>query len=222
MASISGDLQLIEPLTTSFRGYIPKRTLRYNDRLPMATPGEITQLLQQWSGGDSEALAPLFELVYPRLHQIAQALFRNEKNVPLLQPTSVVSELYMKLVKQNRLRLEDRQHFFNLAARLMRRVLVDHARSEGRQKRDGGTRVLLDDGLAWHDVESASIIDLDRGLSALQKIDDRKCRIIELRFFLGFTLEETADLAGLSTATVERELKFSRAWLYDWLKHPEA
>lgn len=183
----------------------------------MEQPGEITQLLQLWNGGDPEALAPLFELVYPRLKRIAQALFRNEKMDPLLQPTSVVNELYMKLVTQNRLRFEDRQHFFNLAARLMRRVLVDHARSEGCQKRDGGVAVRLEDDLVWKDAESESILDLDRAMNELQRIDDRKCRIIELRFFLGFTLEETAEAAGLSKATVERELKFSRAWLHDRL-----
>jgi RNA polymerase sigma factor (TIGR02999 family) len=184
----------------------------------MDQAGEITQLLRQWNGGDPEALAPLFEMVYPQLKQIAQALFRNEKSGALSQPTSIVNELYVKLLQQNKLRLADRQHFFNLAARLMRRLLVDHARSEGRLKRNGGIGVSLEEGMVWQGAASPSVLDLDRVLDELQAIDDRKCRIIELRFFLGFTLEETAELVGLSKASVERELKFSRAWLYERLQ----
>jgi RNA polymerase sigma factor (TIGR02999 family) len=183
----------------------------------MASPGEITQLLRQWGGGDPAALTALFELVYPDLKRIAQALFREESSASLLQPTSMVNELYMKLVKQNRLRLEDRNHFFNLAARLMRRMLVDYARSAGRKKRDGGVPITLREDMSWMEADPGSIVDLDRALNELQEIDDRKCRIVELHFFLGFTLEETAELVGASKATVDRDLKFARGWLQDRL-----
>jgi len=195
--------------------HAPPSIMKTNE---MDQAGEITQLLRQWNGGNPDVLAPLFEMVYPQLRQIAQALFRNEKSGAVSQPTGIVNELYVKLLQQNKLRLENRQHFFNLAARLMRRLLVDHARSERRLKRNGGIGVSLEDGMVWQDAASPSVLDLDRVLDDLQAIDDRKCRIVELRFFLGFTLKETAELVGLSKASVERELKFSRAWLYERLQ----
>lgn len=180
-------------------------------------PGDITILLQQWNEGKEDALAPLFELVYPQLRAIASALFRNERPELILQPTSVVNELYLKLLRQNRLRLTDRAHFFNLSARLMRRVLVDQARMDGSKKRSGGVAVPLNDDLAWVNASSADILDLDRALEELQRLDDRKCRMLELRFFLGLTAEETGELVGASKATVDREMKFARGWLYDRL-----
>jgi RNA polymerase sigma factor (TIGR02999 family) len=179
--------------------------------------GEITLLLSRWNSGNEDALGPLFELVYPQLRQIAGMLFRNERYSPLLQPTGVVNELYLKLIRQDRLRLEDRQHFFSLCARLMRRLLVDQARSEGRKKRDGGTPVPLHESLAWVHAAGVELIDRDEALEELRSIDDRKCRILELRFFLGFTSEETANLLEASKATVDRDLKFVRAWLQDRL-----
>lgn len=183
----------------------------------MADAGEITVLLHEWRGGDPAALDHLFDLVYPQLRKIAGALFRGERPENLLQPTSVVNELYLKLIQQRSLRFEDREHFYSLSARLMRRVLVDHARSEGRQKRDGGISVPLDENLAWIDARSAEMLDLDRVLEELDELDPRKCRMVELRFFLGFTAEETAELLNTSKATVDRELRFVRGWLYDKL-----
>jgi RNA polymerase sigma factor (TIGR02999 family) len=183
----------------------------------MTEPGEITVLLRDWSAGNPAATEHLFELVYPQLRKIAGALFRGERPENLLQPTSVVNELFLKLIRQRSLRFEDREHFYSLSARLMRRVLVDHARSEGRQKRDGGVPVPLHPDLAWIDARPAEMIDLDRILEELEQLDPRKCRMVELRFFLGFTAEETAELLNSSKATVDRELRFVRGWLYERL-----
>jgi RNA polymerase sigma factor (TIGR02999 family) len=183
----------------------------------LTQPGEITVLLHEWGEGKSDAIEPLFELVYPQLRQIAGALFQWERPECLQQPTSVVNELFLKLIRQHTLRFEDREHFYSLSARLMRRVLVDHARSEGRQKRDGGIPVPLHEELAWIDAKSAEMMDLDRVLVELEALDQRKCRMVELRFFLGFTAEETAELLNTSKASVDRELRFVRGWLYDRL-----
>jgi len=183
----------------------------------MPEAGEITVLLRDWNAGKPAAIEPLFELVYPQLRQIAGALFRGERPENLLQPTSVVNELFLKLIRQRSLRFEDREHFYSLSARLMRRVLVDHARSEGRQKRDGGLPVPLQDDMAWINARPGEMIDLDRVLEELEQLDPRKCRMVELRFFLGFTAEETAELLNTSKATVDRELRFVRAWLHDRL-----
>jgi RNA polymerase sigma factor (TIGR02999 family) len=184
--------------------------------------GEVTELLREWQEGKPAAVDRLFEVVYPQLRRIAVALFRGERPENVLQPTSVVNELFLKLIRQRSLRFEDREHFYSLSARLMRRVLIDHARTEGRQKRDGGIPVPLDEKLAWIDARQVEMMDLDRVLSELDEIDPRKCRMVELRFFLGFSAEETAELLSLSKATVDRELKFVRGWLYERLHHPDA
>jgi RNA polymerase sigma factor (TIGR02999 family) len=183
--------------------------------------GDVTQLLKRWSEGSTDSLDPLFNLVYPRLRQIAAGLFRGESPDSLLQPTGVVNELFLKLVRQHSLRFENREHFFSLAASLMRRILIDHARAEHRRKRDGGLRVPLPEHLAWDStMPSANLLDIDRALAELQRIDPRKSQMVELRFFLGSTSEETADLLNLSKATVDRELKFARGWLYERLDNP--
>lgn len=184
----------------------------------MPEAGEITMLLRDWKAGDPAAVDHLFELVYPQLRQIAGSLFRGERTEHLLQPTSVVNELFLKLIRQRSLRFEDREHFYSLSARLMRRVLVDHARSEGRQKRDGGIPVQLRSDLAWVEGRPAEMIDLDRVLEELEQLDPRKCKMLELRYFLGFTAEETAELLVTSKATVDRELRFVRGWLTDRLQ----
>jgi RNA polymerase sigma factor (TIGR02999 family) len=178
-------------------------------------PGDITVLLHRWGGGDSSALEPLVELAYPQLKHIADALLSGRLSSGVLQPTSLVNEVYLKLIQQRRLQFEDRQHFFSLAARLMRRVLVDHIRHEGRWERDCGPVVPLHEELAWVNIASPEILDLDRILDELEAIDERKCRTVELRFFLGFTADETADLMGVSRATIDRDLRFVRGWIFD-------
>ena len=183
----------------------------------MGQMGEITELLHAWSQGEPDALDQLFEEVYPQLRKIAGSLFRGERPEHLLQPTSVVNELFLKLVRQRSLRFEDREHFYSLSAKLMRRVLIDYARGSARAKRDGGNAIPLDEGLAWIDAKPVEAMDLDRVLNDLEAIEPRKCRMVELRFFLGFTAEETADLLSTSKATVDRELRFARAWLHERL-----
>src|ERR1700679_262112 len=189
------------------------------DSSKSSAPGQITELLRRWSEGETDSLDPLFNLVYPRLRQIANALFRGESPESLQQPTSVVNELFIKLVQQHSLQFDNREHFFSLAASLMRRILVDHARSEHRVKRDGGVKVPLEDELMWiAGMPSADLLDIDRALRDLHGIDARKSQMIELRFFLGSTAEETAELLRTSKATVDRELKFARSWLFERLR----
>jgi RNA polymerase sigma factor (TIGR02999 family) len=187
----------------------------------VSTPGEITLLLREWDDGDAAASGPLFEIVYPQLRRIAGAIFRGERPENVLQPTGVVNELFLKLVRQRSLRFEDREHFYSLSARLMRRVLVDHARTEKRLKRSGGTPVVLHDDLVSIDYSPEAAIDIDRVLQELEKIDPRKCRMVELRFFLGFSAEETAELLSTSKATVDRDMRFVRVWLLDRLNKSE-
>ena len=186
----------------------------------MTNPGDITLHLKRWSEGDHAAIEPLFDLVYPDLRRIANSLIWNPGSEPLLQPTAVVNELYLKLIQLHSLRLEDRAHFFSLAARFMRRILVDSARRSGRQKRSGGTLVPLHDDIAWLDVQSVEMIDLDRALDELQKTDERKCRMIELRIFLGLTASETAEFLDTSKATVDRDYRFTLGWLHRQLQNP--
>lgn len=145
---------------------------------------------------------------------------RQERPGNELQPTGVVNEFYLKLVQQRRLRFEDRAHFLSLAARFMRRILVDQARQLGSLKRDGGKPVVLSDDLSWVAAAGPEMLDVDRLLNELQQIDDRKCRLIELRYFLGCTVPEIEEILSLSKATVDRELKFARAWVRDRLSHP--
>jgi len=185
----------------------------------MNSAGEVTELLRRWTEGERESMDPLFNLVYPRLREIAGALFRRESAASVLQPTGVVNELFLKLVGRHTLQFENREHFFSLAASLMRRILIDHARAAHRDKRDGGVRVPLDDNLVWIEtMPSVDVLDIDRALVALEKIDPRKSRLVELRFFLGTTAEEAAEILHTSKATVDRELRFARGWLYDHLQ----
>lgn len=197
------------------------QAILFRSRGGVKDDGQITVLLRQWGGGDSATVELLFEQVYPQLKRIAGALFRGEGPAHVLQPTSLVNELYLKLIRHRQLHFDDRQHFFSLSARLMRRILVDEARSQGRQKRDGGAAVPLHADLASIDATSPEMLDLDRLLEELEQIDPRKCRMVELRYFLGFTSEETGEILGASKATVDRDLKFARAWLFDRL-HPGA
>jgi RNA polymerase sigma factor (TIGR02999 family) len=136
----------------------------------------------------------------------------------MLQPTSVVNELFLKLVRHRRLQFDDREHFFSLSARLMRRLLIDQAREQGRRKRDGGAAIPLAENLAWVGARDVEWMDLDKVLDALGELDARKLKMVELRFFLGFTADETADLLHTSKATVDRELKFVRGWMSERLR----
>jgi RNA polymerase sigma factor (TIGR02999 family) len=183
--------------------------------------GEITVLLAKWKDGEPSAFDQLMPLVYPHLREVAAAYVRRERNPDVLQATSLVNELYLRLLNQKQAAWDDRRHFYTFSAKVMRMILIDHARGNQAQMRGGGLqRVPLSDDLAWVNVGSPELLDLNRALEELAKIDPDKVQLVELRFFLGCTAEETAALMKISKATVDRELKFIKSWLFRHM-HPE-
>jgi RNA polymerase sigma factor (TIGR02999 family) len=184
--------------------------------------GEITILLSRWSEGESDAFDQLLPLVYPHLREVAAAYMRRERNPGSMQATVLVHELYLRLLRQNRTSLSDRAHFFTYAAKVMRLILVDHARETNAQSRGGGLqRIPLSDDLSWVEIGSPEILQLNIALEKLETMDARKAQLVELRYFLGCTADETAELMNLSKATFDRDLKFVRSWLYQRV-YPEA
>jgi RNA polymerase sigma factor (TIGR02999 family) len=176
---------------------------------------DVTGLLHAWGDGDLEARDELVAVVYQELRRRAAARLRHEPPGHVLQPTALVNEAYLRLVGQREIDWQNRAHFFALASEMMRRILVDHARRRTANKRSGGlTRVMLDEGVAQRDPTDVDILDLDAALSELASFDSRKSRLVELRFFGGLSLEESAEALGLSRATVERDWQFARVWLY--------
>jgi RNA polymerase sigma factor (TIGR02999 family) len=189
--------------------------------LSNAGPGEITLLLGRWEQGEPDAVESLAPLVYDQLRGIAEACLRNERPDHTLQATAVVNEVFIDLLRLRRLAVNDRTHFFAFAAQLTRRVLVDSARKAKSEKRGGQwTRIPLDAELGWLSNESAESLDLSAALNELAEFDPAKTRAVELHYFLGCTVEETADVLQVSRSTVERSLRFSVAWLRGRL-HPE-
>jgi RNA polymerase sigma factor (TIGR02999 family) len=178
-------------------------------------PGEITALLRKWNEGDRKALSSLASLAYDDLRNIAQRHLRRESRIHTLQATGLVNELFLRLVRQTDINVSDRQHFYAFAAMMMRRILTDYARQTLSLKRPTGQaeRVPLHDEIAWIDAGGKDMIDLDRALAELEILDPRKSRVIELRFFLGCTNQETAEILGVVRATVDRDLQFAKAWL---------
>jgi RNA polymerase sigma-70 factor, ECF subfamily len=180
---------------------------------------DVTAFLRAWSAGDEGARERLMPLVYEALHQRAAAYLRRERRDHTLQPTALVNEVYLRLVGQRRSDWQNRAQFYGVAAGMMRRILVDHARGRRMAKRWGRwVRVSLHDAAATVHPPDAEILDLDAALTRLAAIDPRKTRIAELRFFGGLSLQETAHVLGLSIATVERDWQVARAWLYAALK----
>jgi RNA polymerase sigma factor (TIGR02999 family) len=177
--------------------------------------GEITVLLAKWRDGEQSAFDELMPLVYPHLREVAGAYVRRERNPDVMQPTVLVHELYLRLLNQKKAVGDDRAHFYTFAAKVMRLILIDHARGNHAQSRGGGhERVPLNEDLPWVEVGSPELLDVNRALDELAKLDARKVQLVELRYFLGCTAEETADLMKISKATVDRELKFIKSWLY--------
>jgi RNA polymerase sigma factor (TIGR02999 family) len=177
---------------------------------------DVTGLLIRWSSGDPEALQRLVPLVYAECHQIAALQLRREHPEHTLNPTALVNELYLRLVDQQRATWENRAHFFGVAAQLMRRILVDHARARRSQKR-GGSAVLVSleaAAEAADDSRIADVLAIDEALDRLAARDAEQVRIIELRFFAGLTVEETAHVIGRSPRTIKREWRLAKAWLY--------
>jgi RNA polymerase sigma factor (TIGR02999 family) len=179
------------------------------DGLPEA---DITALLRDWSGGDHEALERLMPAVYGELKRLAASYLRSERPGHTLQPTALVHEAYLRLQGQRSVAWSNRAHFFGIAARIMRRILVDHARRRGAAKRDAAAlRLTLVDDAAGD--RAPELIALDTALTSLERLDPQQARVVELRYFGGLTVEETAEAAGISTATVKREWRTARAWL---------
>jgi RNA polymerase sigma factor (TIGR02999 family) len=179
----------------------------------------VTRLLLAWSGGDAGARDALLPLVYHELRRVARQHLRHERPGHTLQPTALVHEAYMKLVDLRRLRWQGRAHFFAVAARLMRRILVDHARGRAAAKRGGGRRMIALQGLGEASPEpELDVVALDEALARLAALDPRQERIVELRFFAGLDVEETARVLGISPATVKREWRTAKAWLYRELR----
>jgi len=176
---------------------------------------DVTRLLIEWSKGDRGALDALVPLVYDELRRLAQLYLSREKPGHTLSSTALVHEAYLRLVRQEDMSWQNRAHFFAVAARMMRRILVDHARKHNYAKRGGGAMTLsLDEAVAPAKERELDLVALDDALEALAKLDERQCRMVELRFFGGLSIEETSEVMGVSTPTVKREWASARAWLY--------
>jgi RNA polymerase sigma factor (TIGR02999 family) len=185
-----------------------------------SVPGEITALLQGWNEGDSAALASVASLAYDDLRAIARGYLRREAKGHTLQATGLVNELYLRLSQQRGAKLAGRRHFFIFSAMMMRRILSDYARRGHALKRPGAesVRVPLHPDIAWVDAAGSDMLVLDQALAELEALDERKARGVELRYFLGCTNEETATLLGVTRATVDRDLQFSKTSLYRRLR----
>jgi RNA polymerase sigma-70 factor (ECF subfamily) len=182
--------------------------------LPTQSPGAVTELLRAWSDGDDGALARLTPLVETELRRLARGYMGRERRGHTLQPTALVNEAFLRLTDARQVRWQDRAHFLGISARLMRRVLVDHARARGFRKRGGGAqRVTLDEGLIQSPEPALDLLALDRALDALAKADVRKSRVIELRFFGGLSVEETAEVLRVSPQTIKRDWRLAKLWL---------
>jgi len=178
------------------------------------SPQEVTELLIAWSDGDSGAYEKLMPLVYEELRRLAHRYMRREREGHTLQTSALVNEAYLRLIDQKNVHWQNRSHFFAIAAQIMRRILVDYARSRRYGKRGGGAvQVSLEERLIVSANRSAEVVALDDALKSLAKIDERKSQVVELRFFGGLSIEETAEVLGVSAATVMRDWTLAKAWL---------
>lgn len=177
---------------------------------------EITLLLQEWSDGNNNVLEDLMPLVYDELHKQASMFLRKERANHTLQPTALIHEAYIKLIDQRDVQFNSRNHFFAIAATLMRRVLVDYARMKDRKKRGGkAVAVSLDEtAVVGHNPQNIDIIALDDALNRLEELDERQARVVELRYFSGLTLEETAEALKISRSSAAQDWALAKAWLY--------
>jgi RNA polymerase sigma factor (TIGR02999 family) len=176
---------------------------------------QVTRLLRDWSNGDESALDQLTPLVYSELRRLAGRYLRKERPDHTLQSTALVHEAFIRLVDQREVKWQNRAHFFGVAAQMIRRILVDHARGRHASKRGSGApKLSLDEALATPERKDLDLIALDDALNSLAKIDPQQARIVELRFFTGLTVEETAEVLGISPATVKRDWVTAKAWLY--------
>lgn len=183
---------------------------------------EVTRLLAAYNSGDQQALEQLLPLVYNELRKLAGSYLRRERAGHTLEPTALVHEAYLRLVNQE-IEWQNRAHFFGVAAQMMRRILVDHARKHQADKRgSGGAKIALDEAINLSDERASDLIALDDALTALHEIDPEKCRMVELRYFAGLSVEETAQALGISVPTFVRKWKTTKAWLYHQITKTEA
>ena len=181
----------------------------------MASAPQVTKILLDWKNGDEQAIARLTPIVYDELRRLAAHYLRDEHAADTLQPTALVHEAYLRLVAQNMPDWECRSHFFGVAAHLMRQILVDHARKQRSAKRgDGAAMITLDERLSVPLQKNADVLALDDALTSLAASDERKAKVIELRYFAGLSVEETAQALGVSVATIGREQRLAEAWLH--------
>lgn len=179
---------------------------------------EITVILDQWGQGDRTALDRLLPLVYPQLRTIAAACLRRENPGHTLQATGLVHELFLKLLGRREPNFAGRAHFYALSAKLMRLALIDHARATAAERRGGGSvRVPLHVDMPWVDAAGEQMIDLDAALEELEKLDAEQARMVEMRYIVGCSVEETAEALGVSKSSVDRKVRMGRAWLYQRL-----
>jgi len=179
----------------------------------------VTRLLAQWQEGDEAALHQLVPIVHDELRRLARRQLAGERPGHTLQPTALVNEAYLRLVDLHQMQWQNRVHFFAMAARLMRRILVDFARSRGYQKRGGGAKqVSFTEALGVAEGQPTDVVALDDALEALAHVDERKSRVVELRFFGGLSIEETADVLNVSRETVKRDWTFAKMWLLRHLR----
>jgi len=180
-----------------------------------SSPDDITGLLMAWGGGDKAALDRLMPLVYQELRRLARRQMRREREGDTLQTTALVNEAYLRLVDYERVQARDRSHFLAIAAQAMRRILIERARSRRSDKRGSNPqKISLDDVTEVADARAADLLALDEALQTLSTIDPRKAQLVELRYFGGLTIEETANVLGVSTPTVERDWRTARIWLH--------
>jgi RNA polymerase sigma-70 factor (ECF subfamily) len=181
----------------------------------MGVSSQITELLEGWRGGRADAFDQLFALVYEELRSLASGYMRRERPDHTLQTTALVNEAYLKLIAHKDSFLENRLHFFAVAAKVMRQILIDHARTRHYEKRGGkAVKISLDEAVIVSDERAADLLELDDALKGLAAIDPRKSQVVELRFFGGMTIDEAAQFLGVSSNTVVRDWEMARAWLY--------
>jgi RNA polymerase sigma-70 factor, ECF subfamily len=183
-----------------------------------ATQGDVSRLLLAWSSGDQEALKQLTPIVYEELHRLAGAYMRRERAGHSLQTTALVHEAYTRLVDYKRMQWQDRAHFFAVAAQLMRRILVEHARKKNLKRGAGLQHVSLDEAALVGAGRPTDLVALDDAMSALARLDSRKVQVVEMRFFGGLSVDETAEVLKISAVTVMRDWNTAKAWLYRELK----
>jgi len=178
---------------------------------------EVTRLLGEWGKGNEGAVAELMPLVYGELRQLAALYLRGERQGHTLQPTALVHEAYLRLVDQSSPDWQSRSHFYGVAARVMRQILVDHARRK-RAKKRAAKPAPLELAVSFQPDQHDELVALDEGLTDLEKIDPRKCQAIELRYFAGLTMDEIAQTMNVSVQTVRRDMRMAEAWLYDAMR----